>query len=327
MLGRLLPPTTPGRAICIAAGNEGDYKRHAVVTVSKTQPAILSWRSRSPKGETIRIFTTDAAEDELSVRSLSDQYVRVDKPTVRQHYDENGKPIRSTRSQAIASRRNASAAKDTVQNNRVRLESNSDKPLRVDAYLFSDDQLAFFDNFVNLAQIGEPATAESAICVGSYNFNAEIRHGEPPRKSASGEEIVPGEISGYSNAGYIRPFDKTVPLARLPMRAVKPELVAPGQWYVAPTSAFVEFQFEVWDTGRCKYGLHNGTSAATPYTAGFIALLMQKNPKLSADDFRALLKTPGALGRDNNTGDTPNPQWGYGKLNLDACKRILDAWK
>ena len=53
---------------------------------------------------------------------------------------------------------------------------------------------------------------------------------------------------------------------------------------------------------------------------------MQKNPRLSADDFRDLLRRKLAT-QDTQTGETPNPLWGYGKLDLKAAERLLDARK
>jgi subtilisin family serine protease len=69
--------------------------------------------------------------------------------------------------------------------------------------------------------------------------------------------------------------------------------------------------------------LFNGTSAATPYTAGVVALMFQKKPALTLGQIRELLKNNAS--HDGFTATLPNPSWGYGKLDLAAVKRILDA--
>jgi subtilisin family serine protease len=77
--------------------------------------------------------------------------------------------------------------------------------------------------------------------------------------------------------------------------------------------------------GDWRNELFNGTSAATPYTAGIIALLMQKKPTHSADEFRTL--TQQMATHDSVTAATPNPARGYRKLDLTAVEKMIDAVK
>ena len=67
----------------------------------------------------------------------------------------------------------------------------------------------------------------------------------------------------------------------------------------------------------------SGTSASSPYTAGVIALMLQKNPTLDAAQVKEILKKSAI--RDELTGATPNPYWGYGKLNPTAAIRDTPA--
>lgn len=66
-----------------------------------------------------------------------------------------------------------------------------------------------------------------------------------------------------------------------------------------------------------------GTSASSPYTAGVIALMLQKNPTLDANQVKEILKKTAI--HDDLTGGTPNPYWGYGKLNPPAAIRDTPA--
>lgn len=328
-IGRVLPSSKAGRVVCIAAGNEGDDGRHNSVTVTKDEPRSLRWYIPSQNDVTNILIVADADMDSVTVKPMAGS--RVNQPTrneksrlyIRKHYDSNGKLLRTTRCETIRVQGSGG----------VRIESTSAIPVRVDAYVF-DPNVVALEESTNRTQIGEPASADSIISVGSYNFNSEILypHRVVHKKSVTGEVIVPGEMSLYSNGGFVRPYDKFgEQLRTLSRHVVKPELVAPGQWHVAAASSMgTTHEFDA----SYRYRRFNGTSAATPYTAGFVALLMQKNPQLSADRFRQLLSQPGMLsrtvrleGRDVPASEWPNPVWGYGRLDAEAAKRIMNAWK
>ena len=100
---------------------------------------------------------------------------------------------------------------------------------------------------------------------------------------------------------------------------IKHDLVAPGMCYTAPASSGSQSQ---WLSAVSGYQFFNGTSSATPYTAGVIALMLQRKPTLTAAEFKALLKDGGAT-KDKFTGDVPNGLWGRGKLDYAAAERLL----
>ena len=65
----------------------------------------------------------------------------------------------------------------------------------------------------------------------------------------------------------------------------------------------------------------NGTSAATPYTAGIVALLFEAKPTLTLGDIKALLR--------KHATTVPDMQkrlecWGSGKLDRQAVLRMLE---
>jgi subtilase family serine protease len=67
----------------------------------------------------------------------------------------------------------------------------------------------------------------------------------------------------------------------------------------------------------------NGTSSATPYTAGIVALMFEKKPTLTLGEVRALLTKNASS--DPFTGIPPEPVWGSGKLDMKAVDRIFAA--
>lgn len=87
---------------------------------------------------------------------------------------------------------------------------------------------------------------------------------------------------------------------------LKPELVAPGvnirSLFLGPTIAELD-----------------GTSMATPHTAGAIALLLQREPNLSPADVKSRL-TSGIV-VPTGAPSLPDNDWGYGVLNV--CGALL----
>jgi subtilisin family serine protease len=65
----------------------------------------------------------------------------------------------------------------------------------------------------------------------------------------------------------------------------------------------------------------NGTSAATPYTPGVIALLFEKQPNLTAGEVKDLLHA--CAQKDAYAQNVPGPGWGYGRLNIQAVAQLL----
>ncbi len=70
-----------------------------------------------------------------------------------------------------------------------------------------------------------------------------------------------------------------------------------------------------------KYQLFSGTSAAAPYAAGVVALLLQENPKLSIEAIKELLTL--CATEDKFTGPVPNTAWGHGKLDVEAIGKMI----
>jgi subtilisin family serine protease len=72
------------------------------------------------------------------------------------------------------------------------------------------------------------------------------------------------------------------------------------------------------------YRRMNGTSAATPYVSGIVALMFQKKPTLTLGAVKDLFKgNAGKAGLNFFRDAIPNKNWGYGKLDLAAIDRIF----
>jgi serine protease AprX len=143
--------------------------------------------------------------------------------------------------------------------------------------------------------IGSPAAAAQAITVG-----------------AAAEWSAPSLLDGESDGIYVAPFSSRGPTAD---GRVKPDIVAPGHTIVA---GYID------PSGTGLYGCTNdcytalsGTSMATPFVSGTVALMLQANPALTPANVRAILDATaqdrGALAADGSA--VQDNDWGYGLLD------------
>lgn len=71
-----------------------------------------------------------------------------------------------------------------------------------------------------------------------------------------------------------------------------------------------------------EYGILEAVSGANPVLAGVIALMLQADPTLDTEEIRTILQETARA--DGQTGNVPNPEWGFGKLDaLAAVERAL----
>jgi len=151
--------------------------------------------------------------------------------------------------------------------------------------------------------IGSPGTSRNAITVGSTVGQTVWRDqdGRPRRAN-----LTPGALSDFSSQGFL---DGGRP---------KPDIVAPGEFIIstlATGSKMAERQAFITSTGQ--HLAWQGASAASPFVAGVIALMLEKNPTLTAAEVREILRKSAIV--DEQTGGVPNHRWGWGKINPAAA--------
>ncbi|MBI3940531.1 MAG: S8 family serine peptidase [Acidobacteria bacterium] len=176
------------------------------------------------------------------------------------------------------------------------------------------------DTDYTVGEIG--GTAASVITVGAFTTKNEYTNfaGQPvsiPIPAALGE-IAPFSSLGPTLDG-----------------RVKPDIAAPGNVIISA----VQITDEGYDEGGDKFGelvlgpdnsstgryaSQQGTSMASPMTAGIVALMLQARPTLTADQVRSIFDTTGV--KDTNTGTIPqggSNRWGRGKI--DAYESVTKA--
>jgi subtilisin family serine protease len=296
-------PTRAGRALCIAAGNEAEDGLHAQL---KLAPG---------GGKTALEWLFDPAEENKPSRAFLRLFVDGARSTDLQQ--EGGEEARLVEKYVNPLSKSWVFGYLVKPKGRLQLANRAERPLIVDAYIQGlDGQVRFEDELATRRQlIGSPGLAASAITVGSYDFNDlfPLRKGGPVRLPVYSRNkprtLTVGELSAYSSPGHSRQGDLT-----------KPDVVAPGQYHIVPS---VKGTGELRDrTGKLTY--FNGTSAATPYAAGVVTLLLEKNPGLTVGEIKDLLHQHATAGVAP-VGKVPNPDWGFGKLDVAAVRRIVHA--
>ena len=186
----------------------------------------------------------------------------------------------------------------------IKLTNPSATPVPVHAWIPTSKNnatgTAFKTAVSHQCTIGGPGSAEKAITVGSYRTDTFFG-------------LFDGDLSDFSGRG--------------PMRDgafQKPDLVAPGDVITAPgikgdrTGADDYLCFKCCcDCCADFYVGKDGTSQAAPHVTGAVALMWQKDPTLTAQKIKELLTKTAR--KDGDTGSTiPNPEWGFGKLDVAA---------
>lgn len=162
-------------------------------------------------------------------------------------------------------------------------------------------------NALDQKRIGMPGTARNAITVGAYTTKSRWRDVNGNTQTAPG--ATSGAIASFSSDGPTRDG------------RVKPEIAAPGQVICStlsgqspPGSPGAMYPDSGFVCSGGRHGASQGTSMAAPHVAGAVALLLSANPSLDAAQIKTMLTN--AARQDRFTGAVPNNRWGYGKLDV-----------
>lgn len=308
----------PGKAIVVAAGNEGDEAIHTGGTLSQGGNVALQVNVPSGGG----VFIADIwykGSDTFGVGFIAPTGASLNPAPV---------PPGSNKCYQLGNPAVAIVCITHANNNTY----NGDKEIvfQVISLLSGTWQLILrgdsvingrYDGWIlgccgwmnpdNQMRVGMPGTARNAITVGAYTTKNQWTDvdGNPRSRSAT-----VGDIAAFSSDGPTRD-------GRL-----KPEIAAPGQMICSTLSgqslagsigSMYPDRSYICQGGR--HGISMGTSFAAPHVTGAVALLLSTNRNLDATQLRDMLTS--AARRDSFTGATPNNRWGYGKLNVAAFAR------
>lgn len=161
------------------------------------------------------------------------------------------------------------------------------------------------DNRVTISNL---ASAHNVIAVGSHTTKLAWTDILGRRHTEDGALQA---LSAYSSRGPTRDGRP------------KPDLTAPGEWIVSARSLTAAWPME-WVTSRAHVAAA-GTSMSAPLVSGTVALMLSlpECAEMDANALRDLLT--GAAHRDEYTGADRNDDWGAGKLDAHAALALAGA--
>jgi subtilisin family serine protease len=145
-------------------------------------------------------------------------------------------------------------------------------------------------------KVGSPGASKSAITVASYTTKVQYTDIDGQVRAVG---LTLDDISDFSSEGPLR--DGTP----------KPDLAAPGAMIVSALSA--DSSPSRAEMVNPKYVVKAGTSMATPFMVGIVALLLERDPSLEPAVVKELLHENSLIpGQEPGTFDT---KWGFGLID------------
>jgi subtilisin family serine protease len=312
--------TGPGRIVCCAAGNEGLDNIHAQVKAQKNREKTIRFIVPGPKnGDSIRQAILNgwyAGSDMLEVAAQGPSGIT----TPFQKIIASGNPARTYnipdgKVQVVTPGPNPSngdhnflvviepqTSVSTVATGvwRLKLKGKSITNGRVDIWTLDDGEgldVLFTGTSVSpTMKIGSPGAAKSAVTVASYT--TKIKWKDLQGNTWTGGNTI-DTLSDFSSNGPLR------------TGAQKPDVTAPGSWLASCLSA----DSPVEDAYVVAQGIRmmQGTSMATPFITGIVALLLERKKTLDPAGVKTLLRNNSAI--PSTPAGNFDANWGFGLIN------------
>jgi len=297
----------PGRIVVVAAGNEGSDAIHFRGDLAAGEDLVIPVRIGDPDLQYVDVWIPRG--DQVSVEIETPDGVRhpADGSLVttvfglfEAHFQED--PVNRDQNLTLFV---AQGRTNFTWN--IRIHADVAVHGEVHAWAGTIDPSTSAQLFVggdDTRSIGMPATEERALAVGSLVSRNRFDTTGGPLVSS----LAVGQLSPFSSRGPTR------------YGALKPDVAAPGQYVTAALAAGSELATHPAYLPRHhpsgRYITIQGTSMATPFVAGVVALLLQREPTLTPEDVQQRLRLTAR--RDAQTGRVWDAGFGFGKLDVEA---------
>jgi minor extracellular serine protease Vpr len=154
--------------------------------------------------------------------------------------------------------------------------------------------------------ISEPACTKSTIAVAAYAAEYYTSNGN----------LLGGTIANFSSFG-----------PTLDGR-IKPDIAAPGVSVASSVSSFTDASFSSiasvnFNNKVYRFTRISGTSMSSPVVSGVVAIILEANPFLSAEQVKQIIIETAR--EDSHTGIIPaegSVRWGHGKIDVYAAVQL-----
>lgn len=306
--------TGPGRIVCCAAGNEGNDNIHGQITLAADQMSTMRFRVPANQLGIVWLngWYSGNSQLEISLRSPNSfitpwQKVITDGNPVQEYNLPDAKVQIATPKQdptngdynffvQIRSNGPMPVTEGVWQ---LRVRNTCSVAARLDVWTLDDKGTTVFftgKSAQDAVKIGSPGAAKSAVTVASYTTKVKYTDiDNKPREVG----LQLNNISDFSSEGPLR------------NKAQKPDIAAPGAMIVSALSA--DASFDRSKIINSKFVVLAGTSMATPFVTGLVALLLQRDPKLDPACVKDLLRKSSSIpGKAPGTFDN---KWGFGLID------------
>ncbi len=306
--------TGPGRIVCCAAGNEGNDNIHGQTIVPSSQMGTM--RFSVPLSSQVGIAWLNAwypgnGQLEVSLRSPTG-FVTPWQKIIAKGNPAQEYTLPDARIQVVT------PEPDPANNDhnffvqirgkgrlpvmggiwQLRVRNTNSTAVRLDVWTLDDKSAVFFTgkSIANSEKIGSPGASRNAVTVASYTTKVKYTDiDNKPREVG----LALNHISEFSSEGPLR------------NNAQKPDVAAPGAMIVSTLSNGASFDHS--KIVNSKFVVLAGTSMATPFITGLVALLLQRDPKLDPAAVKDLLRKHSSIpGKSAGTFDN---KWGFGLIN------------
>ena len=347
----LLDGLSEDAMICVAAGNEGEspmaiqknFSRmsglnlNTFMTGATSDALPMVYSAEFWSGNATQFECSLVIYDKLDQKIVSSQKVTGNETYTASNWEALGDVF--TGSVSVSSGIDKQTNRFyVVMNNNLRYNSSSTKVFGVNitgkagekcyayinTYSTAPQQVFFTSQNVTGYLNGTPdgsingfGCGKKVLSVGSYTSRTSAPY------------IGNGNYTGSGTIGAISSFSSYGELAD---GRQLPDICAPGQQIVSSISQYYYNKQKLGERVNAlstefdhtsAYYPFQGTSMATPFAAGIVALMLEANPDLTSDEILTILRDKKYATTDAQTNGVDFKRWGAGKIN--AIKAVCAA--